>query len=854
MTRSETPLPESRGQWIRDICEGLGGLFQRSGALGIGRLSDELGDPNLLRALLIMRIAVLQGRGRPALESLTPLMGSPVFTSPEPSTDELSELVTNVHRRMEQDGVTGWVLLLGLGLRIESPESTYRLLLCAWAGQRAAMVSESQVGRELKRYWALENLETDDLVVPHSLAPPPVYLEIHSRLRVHIESDHQAANLVALSLIKTGGTFHDRWLNGFPAYKADHLRLLGSDKAQCDGSLAYLRTVIERLDSAHELRPIAIRAVALVEEQLAHVSAAIESLSPPERDLLRPRSAEQSFRDGCVLTFLNWPLDRTAHTQYPGLQTVHGTWGPVPWWSLTARHSDEVEATIASRDEGVLPLSVEMDPAEPNLLTLVCRKPRTETPGLLAQFAFDLSHPVHVCELLLLSRRDGVPIDLYVESGDEWDHDADYVGTLRAPIGPELAQFITDIATEALAQMVPTSRSQGYDIHDGIPVLTEALQRTGSRRLVGGYSAPHRIAVASYQGKAGALRSLNADPPVSMAGFARHERKAPPGQGDQAVGTLGKDPREVGFVYVQRNPAFPEMLKIGYTEQLAEDRARALSGTSVPYPFEVLFRVSTARASKVERAVHRLLAAHRVSANREFFRVSLDVAKNVIHHCQQAVTGIHTWESLPTVHRLRAGDRVALPLQAGQVFALTARPDLFSNSADVLDLWQAHSDDDLLEIHATHKPGHVAGLSDNDPGGETDPVPFLNRDGTACNRLLMGRERLVAGDRLVWLSDREGPDDCRSVVFEADGFCQVTYRTSSPQFHPSGMPLLLNALEVDPTPAMGEHMRAALALPAPRTWAPRSPQPDEEWAGYATDPQPPEYWLPQLEQRKRRAP
>ncbi|MFJ5020113.1 hypothetical protein [Streptomyces goshikiensis] len=118
---------------------------------------------------------------------------------------------------MEQDGVAGWVLLLGLGLRVESPENTYRLLLCAWAGQRARMVSESQVRRELKRYWALEDLETADLVTPHSLAPLPAYLDIHSRLRVHFDSDHQAANFVALSLIKTGATFHERWLNGFPA-------------------------------------------------------------------------------------------------------------------------------------------------------------------------------------------------------------------------------------------------------------------------------------------------------------------------------------------------------------------------------------------------------------------------------------------------------------------------------------------------------------------------------------------------------------------------------------------------------------------------------------------------------------
>ncbi len=45
-------------------------------------------------------------------------------------------------------------------------------------------------------------------------------------------------------------------------------------------------------------------------------------------------------------------------------------------------------------------------------------------------------------------------------------------------------------------------------------------------------------------------------------------------------------------MYVQRNPAFPSMLKIGYSDRLAEDRAKELSRTSVPFPFEVLFRPS----------------------------------------------------------------------------------------------------------------------------------------------------------------------------------------------------------------------------------------------------------------------
>lgn len=850
MKRSTTALTASRDQWIKDICEGLADSFRSHTVLGDERISGELGDPALLRALLITRITVLQARGQSAVEVIAQLADTPVFADPKPGPDELSPLVRSVHRRMGQDGVTGWVLLLGLGLRVDSPESTHRLLLDFWVDQRARVVTEAQLRRELKTYWAAEDLSITDFGVPRSLASLGTYSDFSSRLKE--EPDKQAANFAALGLIHIGHKTLERWLKQFPAHKARHLQVIGSDRAQCVGALRYLRAAIEHPKLDDELRPIAIRALALVEDQLERASAAVEHLSTVERDLMRDRTEEQSFREGCAIAFLNWSMDREPHACYSNLQTVHGTWGPMPWWSITARNSDEVEAATASRDEGVLPLGFELDPTEPNLFVLICRKPRTGTTGMLARFVFDLDNPAHACELLLIGRRRGVPIDLYAEPMDEWDLDTTHVGTLHAPVGRELAQFITEIATEALSEMLPGSRSQAYDTYDGIPALTEALQQS-DRPLAWGYSPSRRINIAPHHGRPGSLQLLTTDPPVSMTGFFRHSKEGSPKEGGkESEGTHRTAPQGIGFVYVQRNPAFPEMLKIGYTHQLAEDRAKALSDTSVPYPFEVLYRVSTTRAVEVERAVHHLLAAHRASANREFFGVSLDTAVKAIHHCQHAVTGIHTWASLPSIHRLRSGDRVVLPLQAGQVFALTAWPNLFSQSAGVLDLWQAHSDGDLLEIHATHHPGHVAGFSDNDPGGDEDPVPFLDRDGTVRNRTLMGRERLVAGDRLVWLSDREGPENCRSVVFEATSFCQVTYRTSSPQSHPSGIPLLLNSLEREPTPAMRRHVREALGLPLPRTWAPRSSQPGDEWARPAMLPQPPEYWLPQLRNRRGR--
>jgi hypothetical protein len=121
---------------------------------------------------------------------------------------------------------------------------------------------------------------------------------------------------------------------------------------------------------------------------------------------------------------------------------------------------------------------------------------------------------------------------------------------------------------------------------------------------------------------------------------------------------------ENGFVYVQRNPAFGEMVKIGYSQRLPEDRADELSSTPVPFAYEVLYRVVTSRAEDVEQAVHRLLAAQGVAPNREFFRVSQEITEDAIRYCQELVTGVGSWDPLPEVHRLRAGDRVILPLKA----------------------------------------------------------------------------------------------------------------------------------------------------------------------------------------------
>ncbi|RSS58002.1 hypothetical protein EF912_12235 [Streptomyces sp. WAC07061] len=310
---------------------------------------------------------------------------------------------------------------------------------------------------------------------------------------------------------------------------------------------------------------------------------------------------------------------------------------------------------------------------------------------------------------------------------------------------------------------------------------------------------------------------------------------------------------ETGFVYVMHNAAMQDLVKIGFTTKLPEERAYELSKpTGVPLPFDVAFRALAMRWREVERQVHRRLADHRVS-RKEFFRISVDEAVEAVRETALAVNGIDAWEPARR-HLVKRGDRVSLALEAGQVLVVLAMPAPLSGRGwEVLDLWQAHSDGDQLEIYGAGQPTDVAGFSDGDAGGDEDPVPYLDRAGSAPNGALNGLERLAPGHRLLWLADRnEGATSCTSVIFEAWDHCQVASRTWSPQWTREGYPLVLNALVRDPSKAMVDAARRALDLPAPRTWSPRPAVRDAQ--AYA--PPRPGDWLPQLRTRgtRRRSP
>lgn len=308
----------------------------------------------------------------------------------------------------------------------------------------------------------------------------------------------------------------------------------------------------------------------------------------------------------------------------------------------------------------------------------------------------------------------------------------------------------------------------------------------------------------------------------------------------------------IGFVYVISNRAMPGIVKVGWTEKLAEDRAKKLHDTGVPLPFDVEFRAATSHFEAVEDEAHAILAPSRVAANREFFRTSPFEAIDAVKKSLVSAASIAAWES-DDPHRVKHGDRVALTMEGGDLFVLLAYPDLTAHRAQPIDLWQAHSDGDLLEFMGTANPGNVAGFSDGDWGGDADPVPYLDRSHQVPNGLINGRERMVPGERLLWFHPIVDGECCKVTMFEMDSHCQVISRTWDPKFSADGSPLLLNTITYDELPpCVGRGTQAALRMALPRTWAPRTPNPTDGWAALASNPPPPEYWLTQLNQPEHR--
>ena len=85
------------------------------------------------------------------------------------------------------------------------------------------------------------------------------------------------------------------------------------------------------------------------------------------------------------------------------------------------------------------------------------------------------------------------------------------------------------------------------------------------------------------------------------------------------------------WVYVLSNASQPGLLKIGYTKNTPDERAKQIANaTGVPIPYKVEWAFHCYDGFSLEQEVHHKLGEYRVNNNREFFQISLDEAKDTI--------------------------------------------------------------------------------------------------------------------------------------------------------------------------------------------------------------------------------
>lgn len=79
------------------------------------------------------------------------------------------------------------------------------------------------------------------------------------------------------------------------------------------------------------------------------------------------------------------------------------------------------------------------------------------------------------------------------------------------------------------------------------------------------------------------------------------------------------------IVYVLRNEAMPNLIKIGKTQRKdLQARMSELYSTGVPFPFECLWAGEVHNCNRIENIIHNAFRHNRVNPKREFFSIEPD--------------------------------------------------------------------------------------------------------------------------------------------------------------------------------------------------------------------------------------
>jgi hypothetical protein len=106
----------------------------------------------------------------------------------------------------------------------------------------------------------------------------------------------------------------------------------------------------------------------------------------------------------------------------------------------------------------------------------------------------------------------------------------------------------------------------------------------------------------------------------------------PPLEGDETRAVSPVRSARQGAVYAFATPSMAGIVKIGATDRDVAERLRDANASDTwrpPEPYAVVCAVYVEDAFAIERAIHTLLAARRIHARREFFRVTVEEARAV---------------------------------------------------------------------------------------------------------------------------------------------------------------------------------------------------------------------------------
>ena len=95
----------------------------------------------------------------------------------------------------------------------------------------------------------------------------------------------------------------------------------------------------------------------------------------------------------------------------------------------------------------------------------------------------------------------------------------------------------------------------------------------------------------------------------------------------------------MSIIYAARNPAMPDLIKIGKTDQDADVRLSQLYTTGVPVPFKCVMAIKPDHpAAVVEQALHRAFEPQRLNPRREFFEIDQEQVVAIMQLLGEDVT------------------------------------------------------------------------------------------------------------------------------------------------------------------------------------------------------------------------